>query len=599
MKVLFKIIKKNFKLLTRSKSSALVVILGPLLLIFLVGIAFDTSNTYNINIGTYSEGYNNLTDSFVAKLKEHNFNIKKMSSELDCVEQIKQAKIHTCIVFPPNMSFDVPNVTNDVTFYIDYSKINLVWVIIDTISEKMSSTESQVSEDLANVLLNKLEFTRSSIFEKRPLLSSMKTQVSDSKAQIQKIRAELDKLDLSMDKDSFKVSDLNAKNDEIKAQIDSLQSDTSIRLAEVSVYLNNTRVKIEKLNTTALAKANVLESLTPVEGNVNAVRFKMERSMNTSQAGWLEMQSAISGFDAALNSVKSKLDSASSTRISSSKDIDTIKSLLDSSANNLNELEKTLNSIDSNIASIKVSNAKDIVNPITTTIKPVSQQKTQLNYLFPSLAVLVIMFISLLLSTTIIMMEKHSPAHFRNFITPTKDITFVLGTYFTNIIIVMVQVIVILIVSSYFFHTQIFSSFLSVILFLLIITSLFTFVGMAIGYLFNSEETATLASISVGTIFLLLSNTLLPLESMPAYISQIAKFNPFVISESLLRKAILFNPPILDLSGEILILLGYGVLLFVFVWLLQKAYKSDYLHKMINFEHRFFDNKKGQKLSRK
>jgi hypothetical protein len=52
------VIWKNLKILFRSKTSALIVIFGPLLVVYLVGIAFDNSNSYRVNIGVFSEGYN-------------------------------------------------------------------------------------------------------------------------------------------------------------------------------------------------------------------------------------------------------------------------------------------------------------------------------------------------------------------------------------------------------------------------------------------------------------------------------------------------------------------------------------------------------------
>ncbi|MBT3720926.1 hypothetical protein HOG47_04705, partial [archaeon] len=42
-------IKKNIKMLLRSKISTLVLVLGPLLIILLVGISFN-SNTFNLNL---------------------------------------------------------------------------------------------------------------------------------------------------------------------------------------------------------------------------------------------------------------------------------------------------------------------------------------------------------------------------------------------------------------------------------------------------------------------------------------------------------------------------------------------------------------------
>ena len=59
---LYGIIVKNIRLLLRSKSSSLIVILGPLLLVLLVGAAFNTATVYGIKVSVYSESYNSLTD---------------------------------------------------------------------------------------------------------------------------------------------------------------------------------------------------------------------------------------------------------------------------------------------------------------------------------------------------------------------------------------------------------------------------------------------------------------------------------------------------------------------------------------------------------
>ena len=132
MRTLFKIIKKNFKLLIRSKSSALIIILGPLLLIFLVGIAFDNLNKYSLSIGTYSESYSGLTESFIVKLEENNFKVQKISSEEECIDMIRQGKLNTCITFPKDLTIE-SNKVNEIIFHVDNSKINIVWMVLETI----------------------------------------------------------------------------------------------------------------------------------------------------------------------------------------------------------------------------------------------------------------------------------------------------------------------------------------------------------------------------------------------------------------------------------------------------------------------------------
>ncbi|MBT3731146.1 hypothetical protein HN840_04115, partial [archaeon] len=60
---LFYILSKNMRLLVRSKLSALIFFFGPLLLVFLVALAFNTSTLYDLNVATYSESYSELADS--------------------------------------------------------------------------------------------------------------------------------------------------------------------------------------------------------------------------------------------------------------------------------------------------------------------------------------------------------------------------------------------------------------------------------------------------------------------------------------------------------------------------------------------------------
>ena len=99
MKVLFTLIKKNFKLLIRSKFSALIILVGPLLIMLLTGLAFNNTNIYNINIGVFSEEYTEITDSFIEKLRIDQFIVLKTISESACINKIKEGEVHICVIF--------------------------------------------------------------------------------------------------------------------------------------------------------------------------------------------------------------------------------------------------------------------------------------------------------------------------------------------------------------------------------------------------------------------------------------------------------------------------------------------------------------------
>lgn len=215
------------------------------------------------------------------------------------------------------------------------------------------------------------------------------------------------------------------------------------------------------------------------------------------------------------------------------------------------------------------------------------------------------MFISILLANTIVMMEKKSQAHFRNYVTPTSNTTYVLATYITCVIIVLIQLIVIIGISAYFFKIPIYSPDSSIennlinggklIAVLMTMSTFFIFIGMAVGYLFNSEETSILASISIGSVFLFLSNTILPLESMSQYILGIAKYNPFVLSSDLLREMLFFKPAIETLANGFYLLGIYILSLFVLIVITHSIARKRFFYK---FAMRRAIRKRRQKQER-
>lgn len=87
-----RIIKKNFKLLMRSRSSALMIILGPLLVIALVGLAFNNSNAYEVGVGVYSESYSDVSQAIVGALEEQNFMVRMYGDILTCKQGVRQGK---------------------------------------------------------------------------------------------------------------------------------------------------------------------------------------------------------------------------------------------------------------------------------------------------------------------------------------------------------------------------------------------------------------------------------------------------------------------------------------------------------------------------
>ena len=305
-----------------------------------------------------------------------------------------------------------------------------------------------------------------------------------------------------------------------------------------------------------------------------------------TQANSLQSISAlIDGLQQDLDSTKTKLTAAASSVTTAASSLDTVSSNLNEGITAIDSVQTALNGIQSTLEGAKVTDAATIATPITTRIERVSKESTYLNYSFPTLLVLVIMFTSLLLGTILVMMEKNSPAFLRNYFLPVNKATFVISIYLTNLVLILVQIVIILGISLFFLRDAL-PLVAPIVLVLFVAASLFTFLGMAIGYIFTSEETGVLASISLGSILLFISGAILPLETISPLLRKIAYFNPFVLSEKIIRELFIFNSSLLDVGTEVLILVGYTIALFIIILIIESVLHQHLMHKFMKQHHK-------------
>src|SRR6056297_1136652 len=124
LKNLLNVINKNFKILWRSKISAIAIVFVPLIVVLLVGIGFSTFSFSSINAGVYSYDYNNLTQSSLDVIEEKGYVLDKYPSKTDCEKSVKDGKTDICVIFPKNLSIK----TNEsISIYVDKSETDLAY----------------------------------------------------------------------------------------------------------------------------------------------------------------------------------------------------------------------------------------------------------------------------------------------------------------------------------------------------------------------------------------------------------------------------------------------------------------------------------------
>ena len=546
------IIKKNFLILVKSKWWALTIVLGPLLIIFLTGIAFDNLNEYRISIGVYSPTYTELTNSFISKLNTGQFRTIKAKSEFECIDDAKLGLSHTCVIFPANLSLGASN--KDILIFIDYSKLNLAWIIRDRLFSRVTERSTEITKQLTENLLSKLLLTRQEIENDIPIVDFVNTNENWVIANTNITLYLISGINTSIGLNATDIDRLGLKIDSIKISFDiqTLQAEENAKYTEDLVKSgpfsddekDNRFEDIDKQKLLIGEQKAYVDSLfnpeysNSVNNTINSIRYKVELiNINANSTNEIITESKYVLYNTSqLTAANAKL---------------------------LKRLSFSMGSVKKELSSIDELTAEDIASPVVADIKPLTEYNTYLNYIFPTLMAMSLMLAALLLSTIVVVMELNTPAFFRNFISPTSDFVFFFTSYITNLTLIGLQTIIMLAISILFFFSQVISNILTTIIACFFIATFFILLGMGIGYLFRTEQMSILAATFGASLLLFLSNILMPIENMPEFFMKIVQFNPFIISISLLRKSILFKQTLVEVNQEMLYLAIFIIALII------------------------------------
>ncbi len=570
MAALWLLTQKNLKNLIRSKGSALIVIFAPLLMILILGLSFNTTSKYGLNIGIFSVAETPEVAALIESLKEQEFTVAKYETIDKCVEDIKRAVMHTCLDLPVSLKVD-SNKQAEIKYYVDQSKINLVWMVQQTLAQKFEVQEQQLSESLSKDILTKLSETQAKINAEKARVGTTKEKNNAAVKGTEGVKADLGTIDFTIPTTTYNT-----------AVVDVFKTEISMRLSNTSQAIVDAKAMLAKMNTTSAEKKKVEVMLAKVDEAIQGTTG----FLNAGGPGSLQEVSALMGvLQSDIESTKAKLNAAAEKIKTNNGNLDSVKLTISESITLLEGTQATLDQINTNLQSQKVTDAKVVAQPLVTTIETVSAEKTYLNYLFPVLLTLVIMFSSLLLGTSLVMMEKNSPAFFRNFFLPIRKVTFILSIYLTNVILILIQVVIILGLALVFLP-DILNLLPMMALILFLAASIFTFLGMVIGYIYTSEETGVLASISLGSLLLFVSGTIFPIEGTSAMVRSVIEFSPFVITERLIREVLIFNAAFDLLWVDLLLLLGYTLVLFLVILAAESVLHKHLLERFLNHHHK-------------
>lgn len=563
MKHLLLLIKKDLRLLVRSKGSALIVIFAPLLIILLLGLSYNTSSLFGLTVGVHSATLTDDVTQFADSLEAQDFTIITYENIDTCINDIKFNSVHTCVSLPENFQVN-DNTPKEITFYLDQSRINLVWIIQQALEQEFSLKSQELSQTIVNDILGKISSTQSGIDGQKEIITSLKDQTQSATTSTNEVGSKLENLNLNppsfLSDDTLLTETLDTINTGFNESVDEIDSAINI---------------LKNISGTSSAQT-LLES-------VSSDLVSTQKQIKGTTTG--NIASAISNLETELEIITTQITNAANvvnTAVTQSNDV---SSNLQTTVNSLVEVSSSLNALKEALGSLSVSDAGTISTPLVTKIEKISTDGTNLNYAFPALLALIVMFLAIMLGNTMVMMEKTSQAYIRNLMIPVKKITFVLATLLSNIIIIIFQLIVILLIALAFIPESL-PTFPLLFLVLLLSGCIFSLIGMLIGYLFSTEETGILASISTGSVFLFLSGLILPIEGMSKGLRAITAYNPFVMTERLIREVFIFATSYDLVLGEIGMMVLYIVILFLVILVVDSFMHKHFMHRVVYRHHK-------------
>ena len=211
---------------------------------------------------------------------------------------------------------------------------------------------------------------------------------------------------------------------------------------------------------------------------------------------------------------------------------------------------------------VSTTQATSMVKPYTVQSKGiVAGEPNYFQFVAPGIIAMVVMMALMTGLPHAISYEKDIGTLDGMLAAPINRLSIILGKVMAQTIRGMIQGFIILILAVVLFGVVIEGNILLVIF--LIILTVFSFVGL--GILITSftenEETATMVMMTLMFPMMFLSGVFFPLQQMPWYMQGIAHFLPLTYATTALRKVMVLGADIPAVGTEILILVGFGIVL--------------------------------------
>jgi len=551
----FYILLKDLTVFFRDIRNFMFLILMPVVIVILLGMVFLSNEPSNVPIMVCDLAMDE-TSSRIFSAVENSTIFSTIRLYSDCDEAIsngiKNSAIRGGIIIPKGLTESIRNGSSqELETIVDNTKP--VWPYVAVYFNRISGYMSDaVTEDIINSTWSNLRNVSDD-------MEGLSGDLNDYKKKLENITKDLDNV----------VSSIRYLEGNLSS-IDT--SEVENKLNASSEVLRNSTSYFDSINSSLTESEGIMTQVTQVAALVDDAEKSQAILQNISllRANFEVLKLSLSGIQSSLASAETNLresrEKVKAIQASNiSKDLSDIRSELETTSGFFNQTYLSVS-----VLSEKVDESRDlfkklvekdpsfVASPVEFRVNAFYKGQRFIDFLFPSIMMLIVMMISILLPAVSFVRDRNSGLLERVMLSPVKLEFLVSEKAVSYFLISLLQVPLILFIGTYFFDIQI---SMSNLLPIFVVSSasiiMFIFFGLAIASFSKSESTAIMASMLFIIPMIFLSGVFIAIEIMPGFIRPIAESLPISVPVRLLETLILQN------TGINLIVLGLQLFLYI------------------------------------
>ncbi len=556
----FYILLKDVTVFFRDIRNFMFLILMPVVIVILLGLVFLSNEPSNVPIMVCDLAMDETSSRIFSAIENSTvFSTIKLYSDCDeaISNGIKNSAIRGGIIIPKGLTENIRNGSSqELESVVDNTKP--VWSFVafyfNSISDYMSDA---VTEEIINSTWSNLRNVSGD-------MERLSGDLNDYKNKLENITKDLDNVVSSIRylEGNLSTIDTSEVENKLNASSEVLRNSTSYfdsinsNLAESEGIMANV-TQVAALMDDAEKSQAILQNISMLRANFEVLKLSLSG-----------IQSSLASAETNLRESRNKVKAIQASNISN--DLRGIRSELEMTSGFFNQTYLSVS-----VLSEKIDESRDlfkklvekdpsfVASPVEFRINAFYKGQRFIDFLFPSIMMLIVMMISILLPAVSFVRDKNSGLLERMMLSPVKLEFLIAEKVVSYFLISLLQVPLILFIGAYFFDIQISTSNLLPIF---VVSSasiiMFIFFGLAIASFSRSESTSIMASMLFIIPMIFLSGVFITIEIMPDFVRPIAEALPISVSVRLLETLLLQN------AGMNLVVLGLQTFLYIIFYMI-------------------------------